>query len=169
MKLTFDVTTKGFVAAFGRKKLKQVMEAAFLKAGLHWGRTFTDKHFTRAGAQEYGYARRKNERLRPGSKSFRRYAGPAEKKAGEILPLVHSGELKQLAHTYRVTATSTSKKVMARIRLPAARKLNLLPAKYRGDIHRISAAEMTLLVDVINDELAAQYQRLTDKRRVRIA
>lgn len=169
MKISYDITVRGLVAAFGRRQLKTVMEEAFLEAGLHWGRHFLGKHFTRAGAREYGYAPRKGENARPGTKRFRRVAGPAERKAGEILPLVHSGELRQAASTYRVTATSTSKKVYARVRMPAARKANLLPAKFRGELHIISAAEWTALVDVINHELDRGFKAISTWRRFRIA
>ena len=169
MDIKYEITVRGLVAAFGRRQLKIVMEEAFLEAGLHWGRNFLGKHFTRAGAREYGYAPRKGENARPGSKRFRRVAGPAERKAGEILPLVHGGELRREARLYRVTATSTSKKVYARVRMPGARKANLMPAKFRGELHIISAAEWAALVEVINRKLYSGFKAISTWRRFRIA
>ena len=169
MDINFTITQKGLIAIHGWKPLKDVIEKAFLAVGLYWGRNFLAKHFTRAGAREYGYEPRKGEGARPGGKRFARVAGPAEKRAGEILPLVYSGDLRDDARRYRVTAVATRKDIRVRVKFPGAKGLNRLDRKYRGDIRRVSDAELGVLVDLINRELHRGLAALSASRRYRIA
>lgn len=169
MNTIFEITRRGAIAAFGNPKaLKVVMEQAFHRAGDYWGSHFLMKHFTSAGAREYGYAPRKNERARRGGKRFARTAGSAEQRAGEILPLVWSGDLKRQASTYRVKAVATSNQVYAEVAMPNARGINRLPAEYRHDLVQISPAEMRVLADLINLELLKRLNRMTTTQRIRI-
>ena len=168
MDIDFTITQKGLIAVHDWKPLKDVIEKAFLAAGLYWGRNFLGKHFTKAGAREYGYEPRKGERARPGGKRFARIAGPAEKRAGEILPLVHGGSLRDDTRRYRVTAVATQKEIRVRVKFPGAKGLNLLARKYRRDIRRVSDAEIGVLVELINRELHQGLQGLSVSRRYRI-
>ena len=163
------LTQQGAIAAFGRRSVNDVVRAAFAKAGDHWGRNFLLKHFTKAGAREYDYAPRKGEHARAGSKRFKRIAGPAERRAGEILPLVYSGELKREASTYRVTAKATSKTAYAHVALPRANKANRLATKFRGELHRVSKAEWQVLTRLINRAILAGLNRLPARKHKKIA
>jgi len=167
-KIKSMMTYRGAVAAFGQRAINTVLREAMFKAGEYWGRHFREKHFTRAASREYGYEPRKGERARPGSKRFKSIAGPAELRAGEILPLVYSGETKQLASFWKVQATATSKRIFVDITLPMARGLNRLPAKYRQDPFRITDAEFEVLVKLINREVVEGLRALNAQRTVRI-
>ncbi len=170
MKTEITVTYKGLISLTGWKPIKEIIERAGVKAGLYWGRNFLGKHFTKAGAREYGYEPRKNEGARPGGKRFARVAGPAEKRAGEILPLVYSGDLQgQVRTAYKVTAVATRKDTHVRVTFPRAKGLNRLARKYRQDIRRVSDAEMVVLVKLINLELQQGLQGISGSRRCRVA
>ena len=170
MKTEITITYKGLIAITTWKPIKAIIEKAGLAAGLYWGRNFLQKHFTTAGAREYGYEPRKHERARPGSRRFARVAGVAEKRAGEILPLVYSGTLQGQVRTgYKVTAVATRKDTHVRVTFPRAKGLNRLARKYRDDIRRVSDAEMAVLVDLINRELQQGLQDISGSRRYRVA
>jgi len=168
MEIKTTITYRGAIAAFGTRAINDVLRQAFMAAGQHWGRHFLMKHFTRAGAREYGYEPRKGENARPGSKRFKRIAGPEEKRMGQILPLVYSGQLRRAAAYYRVTAAATSKRVYTTVTLPQAHGFNRLDEKYRGDISRISDAELKVLTELINARIASGLNDLDATRTVRI-
>ena len=168
MKIKSIMTMRGAVAGFGRRAINDVLREAMMAAGQHWGRHFLMKHFTRAGAREYGYEPRKGERARPGGKRFGRIAGPAEKRAGEILPLVYTGDLKRAATFYKVTAGATRNRIYATVTLPNAQGFNRLDPKYRGDISKVSDAEWKVLVDLINQRTIAGLKALSAEQRQQI-
>jgi len=136
---------------------EQILKGAGEAVGRYWLENFLDKHFTKAGGREYGYRPRKNQRLRPGSKSFRRHAGPAEKAAGEILPLVHGGSLRTSAPIgARVEVTES----VIRVKLPGARGMNRLPAGMRKDLTRVSPAEGRKLAQVYDSWIGRRLRRI---------
>ena len=168
MELTIDITLKGAVTAWGRRAVNDVMRRAFEKAGIYWGQKFLPKHFTMAGAREYGYAPRKGERARPGTKQFSRYAGPEEKRRGKIIPLVYAGNMEDTIRTYNVRAAATSKDVYVKVTVPGARGMNRLPANMRGDLRRVSDAEWAAITKVINAEIQVGLAALqgTEQKRI---
>ena len=168
MELTIDITVKGAVAAWGRRAVNDVMRRAFEKAGIYWGQKFLPKHFTKAGAREYGYAPRKGERARFGSRAFRYWAGPEEVRRREILPLIYTGDAEDTIRTYNVRAVATSKDVYVKVTMPGARGLNRLPAKMRGDLRRVSTAEWATITEVINAEIQIGLAALQGTERKRI-
>jgi len=115
---------KGAIAAFGRRSVNNVIRDAFTTAGDFWAQNFLPQHFLPSASRKYDYAKRRGEGARPGSKLFARVAGPAEKAAGEIRPLVYRGDLQRGARTYRVQATATSKVTKATIYLPRCQGAN---------------------------------------------
>ena len=169
MQLTIEITVKGAVAAWGRRAVNDVMRRAFSEAGIYWGQKFLPKHFTKAGAREYGYVPRKAERARPGSKQFRRYAGPEEKRRGKILPLVYAGDMEDTIRTYNVRAVATSKDVYVKVTIPGARGMNRLPPRMRGDLRRVSRAEWDVITKVINAEIQAGLAALQGTERKRLS
>jgi len=152
---------QGAVAAFGRRQVNKVLRDAFHKAGDYWGRHFLGKRFTVAGAKEYMFTPRKAERARAGSKRFQQYAGPAEKRAGKMLPFVYGGELRWGSQAYRVTAKATSKRVYAHVRLPNAQALNKMTIEHRREFYTISKREMYVLAELINREILQGLKALS--------
>lgn len=165
MRVTTKTTRKGAIAAFGRRAVNQVVREAFAAAGEEWAVEYVDKHFTAAGAKEYGYRARYGRNARPGSKIFAKYAGKAEREAGAMLPNVWSGETRRNARTFRVVARATSKLAYAHIRLPKTQTLNRLPAKYRGELHIVSRREWRALVHLINKKIKEGLDGLTATER----
>jgi hypothetical protein len=160
---------KGAIAAFGRRGVNNVVRDAFGQAGDFWAQNFLPRHFFPAASGEYGYAKRKGEGARPGSKLFARTAGPAEKAAGEIRPLVYRGDLQRGARTYRVQAVATTKKCSATIFLPRCqganrRGRNAKHIDMARELTTISEKEKGLLVFLLNEEIDKGLQQLQDKR-----
>jgi len=174
MKISFELTREGAVAALGQRTVNAVVRDALEVAGLAWHDRFIAKHFTKAGAREYGYAPRKGERAQAGSKRFRRTAGPAERRAGQILPLVYSGALRAGAKTRRIQATATAARTVVYVVLPRANRANLRPSKapqinMREELTTISEAEKAALVEILNREVIRGFSRLSGRRSRRIA
>ena len=154
------VTHKGPVpgsANLTPKLWEQILKGAGEAVGHYWLDNFLAKHFTKAGGREYGYRPRRNQRLQAGSKLFRRFAGPEEKRAGQILPLVHGGELRARAGVGARVEVTTS---VIRVRLPGARGMNLLPAEMRKDLTRVSTAETRKLAEVYDAWIERRLRRI---------
>ena len=161
------VTHKGAVPGSANLTVQlweQILKGAGEAVGRYWLEHFLPKHFIKAGAREYGYRPRRDQRLRAGSKSFARYAGPAEKVAGDILPLVYSGELEARAAVGARVEVTTS---VIRVKLPGARGMNRLPAEMRKDLTRVSPAENRKFAEVYDswiDRRLRRIQRQTTQR-----
>ena len=106
----------------------------FGRLGEYWHRFFRPKHFTQAGATEYGYQRRSPKYER---RKLRLY--------GHSHPLVATGESRELSRMKDVRATSKG----VRIIMPAIRKLNFTPQggtiKMAEEMRTISANEQKQL------------------------
>lgn len=135
------------------KKLTEVFRAV----GRYWHEHFLPKHFTEAGAREYGYFARKGERLPPGSKAYRRsYTGRKERRFGHTLPLVHSGLSRSLARLLKLRVSSKGGRVL----LPTGfnRKHPKSRIVMRDEITRISTGERDVLLHVAQTEMDRQLQ-----------
>lgn len=117
-----------------RPIMRQRQITMFGKLGAYWHRYFRPKHFTQAGAVEYGYQLRKVK-----------YTHRKLRKFGHANPLVFTGESRELARMKDIRATSKGVKIV----MPAVRKLNFRPKS--GTIHMadelrtISAREVRTL------------------------
>lgn len=150
----------------GKAAWNKIVKLAFFKVGEFWHKHFRAKHFTHAGAREYGYQKRKGEELPRGSKKFwRTYTGIKLRKHGHTFPLVFSGTSRTLTDIMVVKNTSKG----ASVKLGRARALNFRPKGGRinmvDEMTRISPAEGAVLVEVLAEEI----QEGIDKyRRVRV-
>lgn len=171
MKIDITMTMEGALANWTKTNIRKVIQAALFKVGDYWHRNFMKKHFTKAGAREYGYAPRKGERARAGSKTFRKVAGPAERREGQILPLVHSGALRAACQTRQLIVEQTGGKIRVLVWLRKARALNLRPTNakinMREEATTISEGEKRVLTNLLNREVIKGLRGLPMRRRRR--
>ena len=129
--------------------------------GRYWHGALRPKHFTAAGAREYGYAPREGEKSKPGPRGFgSSYTGKKLKKWGHTKPLVWSGESKR--RTQKLNLRPTSKRITIKMNAPA---LNFQAGK-RTDLN------MRRELETISDRetvggISRMYQRLLDRHLAR--
>lgn len=133
--------------------------------GEHWHRYQRPKHFTKAGAQEYGYAPRSGDPGRTHPKGFHRsYQGRKLRRFGHTLPLVYTGLSRNLTRVRDVRPTSKGVRVI--MRAPA---LNLRPKggriNMRNELINISRRDARALVSVGERRLGSLFARSTNLRR----
>lgn len=87
---TIRIIQTGATPELTMKEWSKCTEAAWRAAGKFWHEELREKHFTKAGAQEYGYAPRKGEGL-SGKAFWRSYTGRKLRMFGHTKPLVWSG------------------------------------------------------------------------------
>jgi len=133
-----------------QREWNNVVREAWRQVGLYWVNTYRPKHFTVAGAKEYGYDPRKGERGNLGPKGFKRsYTGRKLAKWGHTRPLVWSGRSEQATRAARIHATATRNKSGVEIFMNAP-TLNLKnphsQINMRAEMTRISPRETVELV-----------------------
>lgn len=151
-----------------RRALNDIMRAAYQQLGIYWVLHFRAKHFTNAGATEYGYAPRDGERGRPGKYGFKRsYTGRKLRIAGHTRPLVSGrkgpdhepSSEEQTARTATVQAFSANKRSRVEVRMTAPR-LNFTRGaiNMRDELTRISRPEQTILQRLLNRYLDSRFR-----------
>jgi hypothetical protein len=135
------------------RELNAIKRAGYEKIGLLWHRTMRPKHFTQAGAKEYGYTPRSGEDAARGSKSFRQsYTGRKWRTKGHTFPLMWSGMSRQLSRIRDVRATSKGVRIV--IRAPALNfrnphtKINM-----REEMTRVSIKERDQLIRELDRQM----------------
>src|SRR3990172_4585931 len=127
----------------------QVETPSWTEVALFQKRRHLAKHFTEAGASEYGYARRSRD-----------YTKKKEKKFGHRNPLEWTGELKRCIRSPEIRATAKGVKIVLR----GSQKANLRNPKSKADM----AAELRVISDAEAVRLAKQKD-LEMLRRIRAA
>jgi hypothetical protein len=152
-----------------KRQWNVIAKAAFEKVGLRWIQRFLDKHFTHAGAREYGYEPRSGELRRSGSKAYRRsYTGIKERMFGHTLPLVFTGTSRDRCEAGRVIPSRTGVRVM--MNAPALNlrakhsKINL-----REELTRVSIPEQRELTDLLVAEIDRGIGALRQAETKRLA
>lgn len=83
---------------------RRIMRESLGQAAAFYHQRFMPKHFTHAGAREYGYKRRKGEG-KTGRAFWRSYTGQKKLRKGHTRPLDWSGASRLLAKIRDITAT----------------------------------------------------------------
>ena len=91
MAVHIKIENRGPVPGVMRREQNALSKDAWDGAGYHWGEEFREKHFTEAGAAEYGYRRR-----------TAKYEKRKERLYGHRRPLVYTGESEQRSGAYTV-------------------------------------------------------------------
>jgi hypothetical protein len=152
--MTFTVKETGYSPKLALRKLKEMNLATVHAMGDYWHEHFREKHFTQAGAREYGYAPRNVG-----------YMIKKAKKWGHRNPLVWSGVSRALSKIKHLVPSGTSQSARVRVVLhtPA---LNLIPKggriNLRAEMEKVSPAEGAVIAQVGADEKNRQYSLLND-------
>jgi hypothetical protein len=161
--ITAIVREHGFSIRLAKSKLREINKSMGEEVGEYWRKHFLPKHFTPAGAREYGYTPRNVA-----------YMIQKAKKWGHRNPLEWSGESKRQAlmlGDVRTTGT-TSAKTRVRVVLHTP-KLNFIPKggtiNMRDEITRVTQAEADKLAQVATDSVERQMRALNDTGTRRIA
>jgi len=153
-------------AAFSAAQMKSLILEAWGIVGEDWHRRLRPKHFTNAGAREYGYQPRKGEAGNQAAKGFRRsYTGRKLAAKGHTRPLVWSGELEQLSRAKRIEARAFATRSKVRVIMPLAGKAN-----FRNPHSQIRMRdELTTISPGEGDELIELHNRTMNDRLARFA
>ena len=137
-----------------RAAFNKLLKEAYRLLGIHWHTKLRRKHFTHAGAREYQYLPRKGE---PGSgRAFKgSYTARKLKTQHHTLPLVFTGESRQLTQRQDVRSTSKGSRVVIR-----ANKFNFRhkasKIRMREEMTRLSDKDKALLTVLLGDFVRAQ-------------
>lgn len=132
-----DIKEFGATPGMMKRELNNILKACWQHIGTYWHQHFRAKHFTRAGASEYGYA--------PRSYRYERYK---RRKRGHTNPLEWSGVSKIRTMGLDVRATFRGCKVVLH-----APVLNFKRPNMRADMRK----EMTVISDREKRELVNQF------------
>lgn len=135
-----------------RKDATQAKREAWATTGQYWHKHMRPKHFTKQGAAEYGYLKRKGEG-QEGTKFYHRsYTGRKLRKFGHTNPMVYTGESLQMSRMRDVRSTGKGARVV--MHTP---KLNLRHPKSRIrmplELRIISRGEAKELAEVFDADL----------------
>lgn len=160
----FRVRQIGAMPRVLRRRLPEIQRQNWEETGIDWHHEFLPKHFTAAGATEYGYTPRQGERGSQdlASRGFRRsYTGRKLKYKGHTRPLVYSGEAERLSRIRDVRATSKGVRVVLR-----ANKLNWRnprsQVRMNEEIRMISAGEAVTLTRRYDERLGQRLNALNE-------
>jgi len=161
----FEAKITYFGAVPGKSLTAAQMKAMILEAwtivGERWHRELRPKHFTTAGAREYGYSPRKGDTGNAGSKGFwRSYTGRKQRTFGHTRPLVWSGELEQLSRARRIEARAFTTRSRVRVIMPLASKANWRNPHSQIDMR----AELTTVSPGEGEELVALHNASMHER-----
>jgi hypothetical protein len=148
-----------------------IRREAWIVAGNYWHREFRPKHFTKAGAREYGYMPRAGESGNTRPKFAQSYTGRKLKKMGHTRPLVWSGTSETLSkiRVVRATATKTKSKAEVVLRTPGLNrqhKDSQIPM--RDEMTAVSQAEARKLIEVFDNEVGRQLAAIHTQQTTQI-
>ena len=110
----FILRYSGSVPRAMRKEFRKVTRKAWMSAGIWWHSQIRPKHFTPAGAREYGYTPRQGERMSTGRRFPRTYTGRKVREHGHRNPLMFTGQSRLFTRLRDVRATSKGVRVVMR-------------------------------------------------------
>lgn len=165
VKISYSGAIPG-TSGWTQREWNDVRRGAWEAVAKHWSERFRPKHFTVAGAKEYGYLPRSGEASGIGSKAYwRSYTGRKKRKLGHTRPLVYSGELEALSRQYRADIVVSTNRSRCRVVLTAANKANWRnphsQINMRDELTRVSPAEAAELIRVFDRHVEAVLAGVT--------
>jgi len=138
-----------------------LMRSCWYNLGTMWVREFRPKHFTEAGAREYGYAPRVGERGRMSRKAFgKTYTGYKLRKFGHVNPLEYTGESEERTKAANIIAVATKERGGVTIKMNAP-ALNFRrkgsPIDMRREMTELSENEKGLLTAELKNMLVRAF------------
>jgi hypothetical protein len=158
MLTAIDIRYTGAAAAIrNRRVMGELKKAAHAEVGERWGERMRPKHFTHAGAREYGYE--------PRTASYR---GRKRKAKGHMRPLVWSGTLESETEGFTTLPSTRG----AKVRVPG-RALNLtnIPnsrINIREEMSTVSRRERGELADHGTRQLTRLVNTYKGRRATRL-
>lgn len=149
--------TRRFAAFLNRAK-----RAAWIDAGLFWHKHLRPKHFTKAGATEYGYAPRRGERgnLLAGESFRSSYTGQKLRKFGHTRPLEYTGHSRALTRLRDVRPMTKGRGVRVVLRAPGLnRSVKGASVNMRAEMTVISEREANQIIRLWNRSLERRLKR----------
>lgn len=162
------ITETGAFPAAVKRHHARVMKQALMETAANHHQRFMPKHFTLAGAREYGYTPRSGEQVGLSRKQFfRSYTGQKQREKGHRRPLVWSGASETLAKIRDVRGTSR------RVRLVQhARGLNRKHPRSKIDmaaeIRAVSSVEKVAAVEFCGGRYATHLAAIRDRKTTTI-
>jgi len=165
--ILFRIKYDGFPPRVPRREINDVIRACLTRMGETWHRAYRPKHFTRAGAKEYGYTPRKGEGLH-GRAFWKSYMGRKQRQKRHQRPLVWSGESELRSRVRDVRATS--KRVRIVLRTPTLNYRNKhSKINMAEEMRTVSRKEEQALTHMFDLQLSEGLRRLSGKQNVLIA
>ncbi len=159
LKVTYTGAIPG--VTMKQREWNEIQRGVWAGVGRYWHTELRPKHFTRAGAAEYGYQPRTADYQRRKARQF-----------GHQDPLVFTGESRRRTRTARIVPFATATRVGVRVRMNAP-NLNYRPQpdapNLREELTTISNAEGAVLGRLHRRGTEAGLRRFRARRTVTIS
>lgn len=159
LKVTYTGAIPG--VTMSQRDWNAIQRPVWNAVGRYWHTQFRPKHFTRAGAQEYGYAKR--------TAAYQRRKAKAKHHQD---PLVFSGESRRRTRAGRIVPFAASTKVGVRVRMTAptlSYRRNSSAPDLREEMTTISDAEGLVLSRLHRRGTEAGLRRFRGRRTITIS
>lgn len=158
------LTKRGPTPKLLARELNNINREAARTMGQLWHQRYFPKHFTQAGATEYGYVPRQGMPGRPGPRGFKRsYTGRKLAKYGHTHPLELTGESKERASHPRITATAKRGEAKVRVIMNAPgfnRRYPGSPIDMRKELTTVSQREAQELANEVGFFLQFVFSKI---------
>jgi len=175
MSLDIIVKRQGLTSRTGWRVINQIAKEVAIEVGYFWHDNFLQKHFTHAGAREYGYEPRQGERG-SGMRFSGSYTQHKLHRFNHTRPLEFTGDSRSLLETskHKVRATATGGEATLRIPLGAPNfnrfgrggRYGTSKVDLRHDITAVSEAEIGLMAKEANRLFIEKYNSLRNSQRI---
>ena len=167
----FRMKREGIAAGFRIGEINQIAREVANDVGMFWHRNYLDKHFTPAGAREYGYTPRNGDRG-----SGRRFAGSYTERKYKLFghrnPLEYTGQSRLWLKTPRLRVTATQGQARLRILLGAPNFNRFAKGGRYGssmvdltrDITAVTDKEVQEMTQFAGDQFMQKYRSLRASR-----
>lgn len=156
----------GATPAVLKKEMNKILKTVWRVTAEHWHRYQRPKHFTHAGAREYGYTPRSGEKGSTRTRFKGSYTQRKIQAVDHTRPLEFSGTSRQLTRIQNIK--STSKGAVIRMRAPALNfRAKGSAINMREELTAISAGDLTKLKRVANVAFTRQLRELEQRNGTR--
>jgi len=148
-----------------KREMNNAIKGANDDMGLFWLGMIRPKHFTKAGATEYGYAPRDGERGQGGKYGFKKtYTGRKLREKGHTRPLVWSGDSMRKSAQGRVQPTFKRMKVIMNVPTLNFSPVNRSDMNMRAELTEVSERDFRQMLRVFQRSLDRRVRRASRQR-----
>lgn len=167
MPIKFEIRERGPTPLIMAKELRPAQKNGFEIIGKVWHKNSRPKHFTKAGAREYGYTPRVGDRG-SGRRFHGSYTEEKLKSFGHTKPLVFTGLSERFTRVEDVRTTSKGGRVVMNAPAFNFRNPNS-KIDMRAEMTEVSSAEQSGLVELYDGALDRMLNRIMTRRATRIS